>query len=134
MNIYRILINDINEVYEASSKVNALEQYAKDAGYNNYTDLIHNFSDDELEVVEIQFDLSDDEWTETNESYESFFGSNNHCDAVASSWYHPNRNVKIVLLESSEFWYECNGHKHLLYNPSVYNGDIDFDATYKEEA
>ena len=72
MNKYRILANDINEVYEASSRVSALEQYAKDAGYDNYTDLLDLFRDDELEIVEIQFDLSDDEWTKTNESYESF--------------------------------------------------------------
>ena len=50
MNTYRIQINAIDTTYEASSEEEALEAYAKDAGYKSYDDLVSQHG--EVESIE----------------------------------------------------------------------------------
>lgn len=53
MKTYRIEANAIDTTYKADSKEEALEQYAKDAGYSSYQSLVDQFgSVDSVEEVE----------------------------------------------------------------------------------
>lgn len=52
MTKYRITVNAINEVYEANSKEEALELYAKDAGYSSYQDIVDLFGEEDLKITE----------------------------------------------------------------------------------
>lgn len=49
MKKYRIIINSIDSVYEAVSKEQALELYAKDAGYDSYDELKRQFPFDDVD-------------------------------------------------------------------------------------
>ena len=50
MNTYRIQINAIDSTYQAHSEEEALEVYAKDAGYKDYADLVSQHG--EVESIE----------------------------------------------------------------------------------
>ena len=43
MKTYRIQINAIDTTYQAISEEEALEAYAKDAGYKSYADLVSQY-------------------------------------------------------------------------------------------
>ena len=49
MKKYRIIINSIDSVYEAVSKEQALELYAKDAGYDSYAEPKRQFPFDDVD-------------------------------------------------------------------------------------
>ena len=52
MTTYRIQANAIDTIYEANSEQEALEIYAKDAGYNSYEDLVNQHGEvDSIEEV-----------------------------------------------------------------------------------
>ena len=73
MKAYRIVVNSIDGIYEGNSEKEAIDNYAKDAGYKSYDHMIKqipHLTNDEMSVTEIPaprtssdaLALGEDEW------------------------------------------------------------------------
>ena len=118
MKKFKISINAINSVYEANSKKEALEVYARDAGYDSYGSLKDQFPFDEVDknnnesVTEIIFDLTDELWSVTHKSYNEFFNlapSTKSDIDIEGVWYNLETNVELALLDNGEWWSNSGG-------------------------